>query len=150
MASSSLSASSRLISAGGGWPSLRRTVPAGVPSDLLLNRPDIDAAYRRIRAADSRVRVAHADLFPSFALTASGSQSGSVLGDLARSGFSSWSVLAGLSAPLFEGGARRAELGAAGKRADLIAVGGNPLDNIAVMEDVHFVMKQGEIHKRSP
>ena len=35
----------------------------------------------------------------------------------------------------------------AGKRADLIAVPGNPLDDISVMEDVRFVMKQGEIFK---
>lgn len=35
----------------------------------------------------------------------------------------------------------------AGKRADLIAVPGNPLDDISVMEDVRFVMKQGEVYK---
>lgn len=35
----------------------------------------------------------------------------------------------------------------AGKRADLIAVGGNPLDDIAVMEDVRFVMKAGVVYK---
>ncbi|MEQ1803090.1 MAG: amidohydrolase family protein [Gammaproteobacteria bacterium] len=36
---------------------------------------------------------------------------------------------------------------AAGKRADLIAVPGNPLEDIRVMEDVRFVMKQGVIYK---
>ncbi|MFP6857939.1 MAG: efflux transporter outer membrane subunit [Roseibacillus sp.] len=102
----------------GGWPSLKRTLRAGIPSDLLRQRPDIDAAFQRIRAADARVQVAHADLFPSFALTASGGQSSSVLSDLARHGFSSWSVLGSLSQPLFDGGQRRAELGAAGKRAE--------------------------------
>lgn len=99
------------------WPSLARSVPTGVPSELLRKRPDIDAAYQRIRAADSRVRVAHADLFPSFPLTASGGDTSRTLTDLARSGFSSWSLLASLSAPLFDGGRRRAELGAAGQRA---------------------------------
>jgi NodT family efflux transporter outer membrane factor (OMF) lipoprotein len=102
----------------GGWPSLRRTVRAGIPSDLLRQRPDIDAAYQRIRAADARVQVAHAALFPSFALTASGGQSSSVLTDLALRGFSSWSLLGSLSQPLFDAGARRADLGAAGKRAE--------------------------------
>jgi NodT family efflux transporter outer membrane factor (OMF) lipoprotein len=100
------------------WPSLARSVPAGIPSDLLLNRPDIDAAYQRLRAADSRVNVAHAELFPSFPLTASAGRSSSVLSDLARSTFDSWSVLASLSAPVFNAGSRRAELGAAAKRAE--------------------------------
>jgi len=37
---------------------------------------------------------------------------------------------------------------AAGKRADLIAVPGNPLDDIKVMEDVRFVMKQGTVYRQ--
>jgi NodT family efflux transporter outer membrane factor (OMF) lipoprotein len=102
----------------GTWPSLRRTVPAGLPSGLLRKRPDIAAAYQRIRAADARVHVAHADLFPSFTLTASEGRQSGKLSDLARSSFNSWSLLAGLSAPIFDGGQRRAELGAAGKRAE--------------------------------
>lgn len=100
------------------WSSLSRSVPAGVPSDLLISRPDIDAAYQRLRAADSRVTVAHRDLFPSFPLTASAGRSGNVLSDLGRSSFDSWSLLAAMSAPLFDAGRRQAELGAAGKRAE--------------------------------
>lgn len=100
------------------WPPLSRSVPAGVPSDLLLQRPDIDAAYQRLRAADSRITVARADLFPSFSLTGSGGRSSRLLADLARSAFDSWSVLASLSAPVFDAGERRAEFGAAGKRAE--------------------------------
>lgn len=37
---------------------------------------------------------------------------------------------------------------AAGKRADLIAVPGNPLEDISVMEDVRFVMKKGTVYKQ--
>ena len=37
---------------------------------------------------------------------------------------------------------------AAGKRADFVAVPGNPLQDISVMEDVRFVMKQGVVYKR--
>ena len=36
---------------------------------------------------------------------------------------------------------------AEGKRADLVAVPGNPLEDIRVMEDVRFVMKRGEVYK---
>ncbi len=102
----------------GTWPALAQSIPAGVPSDLLRKRPDIDAAYQRLRAADSRIHVAHSDLFPSFPLTASAGRSSNLLSDLGRSAFNSWSLLAGLSAPLFDAGSRQAELGAAGKRAE--------------------------------
>jgi len=99
------------------WPSLRRSVPAGIPSDVLLNRPDIDAAYQRIRAADSRVKVAHRDLYPRFSLTASAGQQSSTLRNLANSNFSVWSFGGNLAAPILDGGNRRSELGAANARA---------------------------------
>ena len=35
-----------------------------------------------------------------------------------------------------------------GKRADIVAVHGNPLDNIQVLESVSFVMKDGRVFKR--
>lgn len=100
------------------WSPLSRSVPAGVPSDVLRQRPDIDAAYQRIRAADSRVQVAHADLFPSFPLTGSVGNSSNLLADLGSSSFNSWSVIASLSAPIFDAGERKSEMGAAGKRAE--------------------------------
>ena len=99
------------------WPSLNRSVPANIPSDLMLNRPDLDAAYQRIRAADSRVTVAHRDLYPSFTLTAGYGQQSNILQNLADSNFNAWSLLANFSAPLIDGGARRAEVGASNARA---------------------------------
>lgn len=99
------------------WPSLSRSVPSNLPSSLLRQRPDIDAAYQRIRAADSRVTVAHRDLYPNFSLTAGYGSQSNTLKNLANSNFSSWSLLASLSAPLIDGGARRAELGATNARA---------------------------------
>ena len=100
------------------WPSLKRGIRAGVPSDLLRQRPDVAAAYFDILAADSRVKIAHADLFPSFFLTASNSQESNRLADLVRSGFNVWSLAADVTTPIFEGGQLRAELGASGKRAE--------------------------------
>ncbi len=106
------------LDAGLVWPELSRTVPSGLPSELLLTRPDIVAAYQSIQAADARSKVAYADLFPSFTLTASGGRSSDTLADLGRSAFDVWSLAAQVAAPVFEGGQRRAEVNAAGKRAE--------------------------------
>ena len=99
------------------YPSLRRSVPAGVPSTVMMNRPDIYAAYQRILAADSRVTVAHRDFYPDFSLTASSGRQSNSLQGLGSSNFSVWSLLANLSTPIIDGGERRSELGAANARA---------------------------------
>jgi imidazolonepropionase-like amidohydrolase len=37
-----------------------------------------------------------------------------------------------------------------GKYADIIAVSGNPLDDVRLLENVRFVMKEGKIYKQEP
>ena len=64
------------------------------------------------------MQVAYADLFPSFALTASGGRQSDRLEDLARSSFNTWSLLGDITTPIFEGGRLRAVLGVASKRAE--------------------------------
>jgi len=44
-------------------------VPVGLPSDLLLRRPDVRGAERQVAAATARIGTAKADLFPRFSLT---------------------------------------------------------------------------------
>ncbi|MEN8773897.1 MAG: efflux transporter outer membrane subunit [Akkermansiaceae bacterium] len=98
------------------WPNLNRKIPAGIPSSLLRSRPDIDAAYQRIRAADSRIKVAHAGLFPTFSLTGNFGRQSADLVDLTSPSVRVWSIVGNLTAPLFQGGTLRAELGAANAR----------------------------------
>lgn len=85
------------------------TFPAGLPSQLLARRPDIQAALLRLQASDARVAAAIADRFPSFNLTASLGETGSsfATGDISGS---FWSLLVKASQPLFDAGRRKAEV----------------------------------------
>jgi multidrug efflux system outer membrane protein len=80
------------------------TVPAGLPSRLLEQRPDIQQAEQLLVAANARIGVAKAAYFPQIALTGTGGYQSSALTELFanKSGF--WSVGAQLAQPIFAGG----------------------------------------------
>ena len=85
-------------------------VPEGLPSDLLLRRPDIIEAEQRLAAANARIAVARASLFPRISLTGYlGSESGS-LGDLFSGPALIWQLAAGLTQPIFQAGRLRSEV----------------------------------------
>jgi multidrug efflux system outer membrane protein len=87
-------------------------VPEGLPSELLLRRPDIVEAEQRLIAANARIGVARASLFPRIALTGYfGSESAS-LGDLFTAPARVWQLAFGLAQPIFQGGRLRAEVDA--------------------------------------
>ncbi|MCA8973739.1 MAG: efflux transporter outer membrane subunit [Planctomycetes bacterium] len=86
------------------------TVPLGLPSDLMLRRPDLVAAERRLAAAGCRVDAARAALYPKLSLTASGGTTSEDLEDLIDTDFRVWSLGANLLQPLFQGGALRADV----------------------------------------
>jgi NodT family efflux transporter outer membrane factor (OMF) lipoprotein len=85
-------------------------LPVGVPSELLERRPDVIAAERRVAAAFDRTGEAKAALLPRISLTAGGSYISSdvfVLQDRANPAFS---FGANLLAPIYQGGALRAQI----------------------------------------
>lgn len=91
-------------------------IPAGIPADLLVQRPDVRAAERRMEATRFRVGARKAELFPSLSLTGSLGLQSSEADNLLD--LSQWfsNLAAGLTAPLFQGGRLRANLDAAEAR----------------------------------
>jgi NodT family efflux transporter outer membrane factor (OMF) lipoprotein len=82
---------------------------AGIPADLISQRPDLEAALRRVEAADARVAAAIADRFPSISLSGGyGSLRQDVTAGLIKGEF--WSLLGNLALPIVDGGRRRAEV----------------------------------------
>jgi outer membrane protein, multidrug efflux system len=89
------------------------TVPqvvAGLPSELLTRRPDVAEAEQQLVAANADITVARAALFPSITLTASGGYESDVLSSLVNPVNRIYAVSAGLTQPIFHGGALRGQL----------------------------------------
>ena len=84
-----------------------RDIPVGLPSELLLRRPDLRAAERDLAAATADIGAA-ADLYPSFSLTGTVDLVSGSLSKLLSSASFQPAVTAGLIAPLLDGGRRRA------------------------------------------
>jgi multidrug efflux system outer membrane protein len=85
-------------------------VPAGMPSQLLERRPDVIAAERRVAAAFNRIGEARAAQLPRISLTVGASDVSSELFVLQNTSNPVWSFGANLIAPLYQGGALRAQV----------------------------------------
>lgn len=79
-------------------------VPEGLPSDLLLRRPDIVQAEQRLIAANARIGAARAALFPRISLTGFLGSESVVLGDLFSGPARTWQLALALAQPIFQGG----------------------------------------------
>jgi NodT family efflux transporter outer membrane factor (OMF) lipoprotein len=88
-------------------------VPVSLPSELAHRRPDILAAEARLHAATSAVGVAQSNLYPKIQLTASVGQQSLKADQLFDRASNAWSIIAGFTAPIFDGGTLRAEKHAA-------------------------------------
>lgn len=91
-------------------PAMPPPLPVGVPSSLLERRPDLVAAERRVAAAFDRVGEAKAAQLPRISLTAGGSNVSSDLLVLKDVSSPVWSAGANLIAPIYQGGALRAQV----------------------------------------
>ena len=98
---------------------MRSRLDPGLPSDLLLLRPDIVAAEQRLRAANANIGAARAAFFPSISLTGSYGSASAELEGLFESGSEAWSFSPSISLPIFDAGRRRSTLALAEVRRDL-------------------------------
>ncbi len=90
-----------------------RLLASGLPSEVLLERPDILVAEHRLRAANANIGAARAAFFPRISLTAAvGTLSGELSG-LFGSGTGTWTFVPQIAAPLFTGGFNKANLDSA-------------------------------------
>jgi multidrug efflux system outer membrane protein len=82
----------------------RIPIPAGVPSALLANRPDVRSAEASLRAATARIGVADAARLPTFTLTGQYGVQSSEFSRWFASGSNIWQAFVGVSIPLFKEG----------------------------------------------
>ncbi|MEN2787808.1 efflux transporter outer membrane subunit [Sphingomonas qilianensis] len=85
-------------------------IDAGLPSQLLANRPDIIAAEYQLRAANADIGAARAAFFPNISLTGSLGFASPVLGNLVQGDSQSWSFGGALNLPIFDWGRREAQV----------------------------------------
>ncbi|MDX1796501.1 MAG: efflux transporter outer membrane subunit, partial [Hydrogenovibrio sp.] len=98
------------------------SVPVGMPSDLLVRRPDIIAAEQQLIASNADIGVARASLFPSISLTGFLGVQSESLSNLFKDNAFAWNASASMTAPIFDYGKRKAavKISEAEKEAMLI------------------------------
>jgi multidrug efflux system outer membrane protein len=100
-----------------------RTVVAelapGVPSEVLLRRPDVLAAEHALLSANADIGAARAAFFPSISLTATAGTASSELSGLFGSGSFVWTFAPRINLPIFTAGRLRASLDVAEVRKDV-------------------------------
>lgn len=91
-------------------PAVPTTISAGIPAQLLERRPDLIAAFQRLRASDSRLESAQKNWLPRITLTAGGGTSSPALTQLIDPQAVVWNIALGLTQPLFTGGRIQGEI----------------------------------------
>jgi multidrug efflux system outer membrane protein len=93
---------------------------AGIPSEILAQRPDVLAAEHNLIAANANIGAARAAFFPSISLTGNFGTASTQLSGLFERGSSAWTFAPQISVPLFAGGANIAGLHLAKTQKDIL------------------------------
>ena len=120
-------------------PGATRVAGAGIPADILRQRPDVRRAERQLAAATAQIGVAKARLYPALAITGNLNTNGSSLGALGDA--ITGSLFAGLTQAIFNGGRLRSQVRSAEAATDaaLAAYKGTVL---LALEDVENALAQ--------
>lgn len=94
-------------------------LPVGLPSEVLLRRPDIVQAEHSLKAANANIGAARAAFFPSISLTGSAGFASPTLGSLFEAGSGAWSFGPSVSLPIFDAGRNQANLDSAKASRDI-------------------------------
>ena len=89
---------------------LQDTLQVGLPSEVLIQRPDILQAEHALKAANANIGAARAAFFPSITLTATAGSASSDLDHLFSAGQGAWSFIPSINLPIFNWGRNRANL----------------------------------------
>lgn len=79
-----------------------REISAGVASDVLLRRPDVQAAEHQLKAANANIGAARAAFFPRITLTATAGTASTDLASLFKAGSGAWSFTPQIVMPIFD------------------------------------------------
>jgi outer membrane protein, multidrug efflux system len=88
-------------------------LPPGLPSEVLLSRPDIRQSEHLLRSANANIGAARAAFFPSVSISGFTGTADSRFENLFNGAAGAWSFTPQVSIPLFDGGARLSNLGVA-------------------------------------
>ncbi|MBA3007562.1 MAG: efflux transporter outer membrane subunit [Proteobacteria bacterium] len=132
-------------------PTALATVPLGVPSGLLLRRPDIRMAEAKIHAATARIGMAKADLFPKFTISGALGLQNSTFSSTFKRGSSFWSLGPTLNWPLFDMGRNRSnlELNKAVQEEELLAYEQTVLAALLEVENALIASTKEEEHRQT-
>src|SRR6201999_4543979 len=97
-------------------------LPAGLPSDVLTQRPDILAAEHNLIAGNANIGAARAAFFPSILLTGNYGTASTELSGLFKTGSTAWTFSPQISLPIFAGGANVASLDLAKIQKNVLVV----------------------------
>lgn len=128
-------------------PNVPRKVSAGLPAEVLFNRPDLRAAEREYASSTASIGQKQAALYPSISLTGNISTGGSSLGDLAKLSTIGWSFGPTLSVPIFNGGKLNADVDAAKAARDqsFIAYRKAILTALSEVENASVALNQNRV-----
>lgn len=121
-------------------------LPTGLPSEVLLKRPDILAAEHRLKGANANIGAARAAFFPRIGLSASFGTASADLSGLFQPGSLAWNFMPQISVPLFDTGRNLAGLEVSKAERDIAVAQYEKVIQTAFREVADALAQQGTIN----